>query len=101
MKSTPERFNLTALCGLQEYLDHAAPDGTLATLGELGGEQEFFSKVSRTRNGNYGWRPTDRRTTAHRDEKLLAVKVRAQNLSEFVKFRARNLPEYVVRKRAT
>lgn len=32
---------------MQEYFEHAAPDGTLATLGELGAEEEFYAAVQR------------------------------------------------------
>lgn len=37
---------------MQEYLEHAAPDGTLATLGDLGAEEEFYSTVKDNKRKN-------------------------------------------------
>lgn len=36
---------VTNLAPMQEYLDFAAPDGTLATLGDIGAEREFYSGI--------------------------------------------------------
>ena len=33
---------------MQEYFKHAASDGTLATLGDLGAEEEFYSAAARS-----------------------------------------------------
>jgi hypothetical protein len=39
---------------MQEYFDHAAPDGTLRSLGELGAEQEFYAMMKKNRQRQSG-----------------------------------------------
>lgn len=37
---------------MQEFLEHAAPDGTLGTLGEIGAEEEFYEVNKRPKQKN-------------------------------------------------
>ena len=44
---------------MQEYFEHAAPDGTLATLGELGAEQDFYANSTRPARSTHSTRSTE------------------------------------------